>query len=388
MLKNIRWFFFPINLFVIIACGAIPPDTTLLSNVEISIVRDERMEGKLIGSEEDRWRAEVLNNGIGVNIDNIEFLDGFQVVGSGEDNKIYRTHDGLKKWRRQDLNIPADWYISSLSFIDDNGIVSVINRSSDILNIEEIRSKILFTSDAGKTWNEELSITQAEISRVVASYGFKFWAAGRRFPRAENVGYPALLFSRSPAGTWTEIPFLRDNRRIDNVGIGQNRDLIVVAEEGTVLSLDEKGHWDTKGSIAPLRQPQIGISTIGTSANGAMYLMGATGGREGAWTSLFMKSSKGNVWREIFLNDVILRDAVFLDGGEIFATGSLFESGSENRVFSHGVLLHSIDGGLKWHLSLRSKEIESFVSVSIRPNKEILLIGEMGEILKLKIKSL
>ncbi len=149
------------------------------------------------------------------------------------------------------------------------------------------------------------------------------------------------------------------------------------------MQLDSENEWKSFFGINEIKRPQIQISTLKVTKENDFYLMGATGGREGAWTSLFTRGNTSQDWQHFDLNNVILRDAIFFSSGEILACGSSPSDEVNGTAPPNAIILHSLDRGRSWLLSYKTDQTEFFNELVALNENTILAIGK-GKLLRLE----
>lgn len=363
-----------------------PEAKTNATVLEINKITFEKsQEAKIVGSEEILWQSTFSNGG------RDEFLEYLQVFNEksayvlGEHENLYKTADGGKTWESEKIDIPKDAFISSISFFDfSHGLVSVIKSPDDVLDVDNFHSWILATNDGGNTWHKQFEMKAAEIRKVTFDKEKIAWAIGHKIVKEEHIENQPLVLKNDENG-WQEVASPEVLGSIENIYIQEDLTKILIDTEGQIFELNSDMEWKAVNDIENTKPQQIAVSTIGIAKDKKMYLMGATGGREGIWTSLFSKDIYSERWQHYTLKNVILRDALFFSSNEILACGSINQFNDLDRSGTkQGVILHSFDGGSSWVLSFRTAKIESFNKLWGRNGENILAIGEKGNILHLK----
>jgi hypothetical protein len=131
--------------------------------------------------------------------------------------------------------------------------------------------------------------------------------------------------------------------------------------------------------------PQTTIFRIGLVQEKGIWVLGATGGREGTWSMLAVRRNSES-WMKYRIDDVLLRDSIFLSDLEVIACGTM---ASNNKVplldddHRAGVILHSSDGGLNWTVIYRDPKAKSIDAVTAQPGGYVWGVGERGLVVRL-----
>jgi photosystem II stability/assembly factor-like uncharacterized protein len=282
-----------------------------------------------------------------------------------------------------------DSFVSSLHFVNENhGLISEIRNLGGLSDLSDLCSWIFSTNDGGITWQEEVSETNSELSKVLIDSKGGLWAIGRRFEAGDVAKVRPLLMAKSPGdNSWSRIDAPDSLGVVGNVYDDTNaNNMLFVTNLGNIAILDGRHRWYIREGVKLMKSSQIGISSIGKSPNNRVYLIGATGGREGVWTSLFRQKTDSEEWTEIELTNVILMDLLFPGPDEIIGAG-LFLQNADDPHHSQTVasILHSVDGGKTWWISYQSQKIGRFEKLFISNNKSLLAVGKEGQVLRLTL---
>jgi photosystem II stability/assembly factor-like uncharacterized protein len=351
----------------------------------------DKLKGQIVSREEDFWKTDIRDEGIGQYLGDVQVLDDGTIFGVGDNNRIYRIAKSAKKWQERSIALPKRSFISSLHFADEStGLISVIQTPEDVLDIEGFYSWIYSTMDGGHTWKEEFSGQGIEILKVIIDSEKSRWAVGRRIVKTDQIESYPLFLGKNAGNAWSAIDVPKETGSIRDIYIDGNLNKILVKNDGELLKFDVFSNWTIKEGIKSLRSPQIAITTVGVSKDNTLYLMGATGGRShGMWTSLFSKKQHSKQWNHIILSDVILRDALFLTAGEILACGSMYSTGTEvdsgfsENGSSTAVILLSLDAGRTWSVTYQTQEFGSFNGIFLTEEDRFLAVGRNGQVLRL-----
>lgn len=339
---------------------------------------------RIVGSEERDWRGSLTSIGEG------EFFEFLQVTSDnvvyflGEKNGVYSSGDGGVTWKSRKIKIPSRAFVSSLFFVDSKlGFASVVTSPTNVLDESGFRSSVLVTDDGGNTWQEQIKVNAAEIGKIIFDRQKVGWAVGRRLVRTDYLTSEPLLLTKSPEESWRELEAPEQFGSIENIYIDGDLTKTLIDAEGRMFQLNSNNEWKPIPGVNNIKRPQISISVIDVTRDNYFYLMGATGGREGAWTSLFTRATTSEDWKYLDLNNVILRDAEFLGSREVLACGSLLASDLEGNEPPQAVILRSLDGGRTWSVSYRTDQIGYFQDLLVLNEKTILAVGN-GKLLRLE----
>lgn len=339
----------------------------------------------IIGSEEKQWRGNLMNIG-----ESGEFLSSLQLTGDnviyflGDKNGVFRSNDGGVTWNSKKFEIPPNALVSSLFFIDSSeGYASVVSSATDVMDESGFRSWILKTSGGGDSWQHETYVDAAEIHKIVFDKRHVGWAVGRKLVRSDHLTDQALILTKTSGGGWQKLSVPEQLGFIRNIYVEDNLTKTFIDTQGKTMQLDSESDWKSFFGINDIKQPQIQISTIAVTKEDDFYLMGSTGGREGAWTSLFTRGNTSQAWQHFDLNNVILRDAIFFSSGEILACGSTSSDEVTGPAPSTAIILHSLDRGRSWLLSYKTYQTEFFNELVALNENTILAIGK-GKLLRLE----
>lgn len=342
-------------------------------------------ESKIVGSEESTWEPAYLTVAKREKLEYLRVFDNNTIYIVGAENHLYKTVDGGKSWRSSGIRIPSKARISDVLFIDPlQTVVSVIRPKENSEN-DAYDSLILATKNGGKVWAKTFVMESTLFNKMALDSEGTVWLVGAKVLPEERFERGPLLATSKDLLSWREIPVTEAFKgSFDNILIRDDLSKILVDWKGRNVELDRAMKWSLPDSIDSVRPAQIGISNVGEAGN-KFFMLGATGGREGRWTSIFSKSRSGNDWGQYTLKNISLNDLIVVSPDELVACGliSNFDI-SDSSETANGVILHSVDGGLTWLLSHRSSRVSSFNSLGIDNKGSLWAIGEKGTVLNLK----
>lgn len=348
----------------------------------------KRVEEFRIQTAENLQRAQFLNQ-----------ADGW--VSS--DRSLFMTNDGGKTWDRLNFNLPDDGRIGSFFFLSrQNGWVAVVREIGTEQNGVSYASRLIVTSDGGKTWTERNHFNQETEVEVLRFLNTKVgFVAGLRMVRA-RVRYPEMFLARTDDGgtTWRDIS-ADAKKAITDASGGSNdyvADLVFTSQSyikiltafGRIITSGDSGKsWKLMNQFRDER-PQTGYQKLVLHDETTAVLSG-TISQEGIWGDLILQDTRDG-WATYEINNLAVFDLEFLSPDVIVAAGGAFtgysRSGSEyNGRLLPGVILRSNDGGKNWLEIYRSKANRPIMDVIKIGPGQLYAVGNDGAFLRLEMQT-
>jgi photosystem II stability/assembly factor-like uncharacterized protein len=293
------------------------------------------------------------------------FSDG-RGVAVAMDGVLYQIGFNGKAPERFEINLPAGGYVSSAFFSSSrDGWVAVNYFSDPDDDMTAKKAMIFYTNDSGRTWFKQFERIGVEFAGIVFHDGNHGWATGRTAGNGGLYDSKLLLLTTSNSGReWVDVSNIVD-RSVESGGralavSGASMVLLLTAQDNIYRINDRFGPADFV-AIADERV-QTYVGQLGISANGELWLLGGTDGREGVWGVL--SKWKNGSWHKHVTPNVYFASAIELSENEFFAAGysSLSETSKvESRIRKGSIYYSSDAGGLATYLPRCAVRTKRFV---------------------------
>ncbi len=283
----------------------------------------------------------------------------------------------------------ASGEIASIFFVDSSSGWIVLRKTpADVLDDKGFESFVLNTLNGGLNWHTQYEGKAQELERIVFLDDHEGWIVGSALTRSQTLSHRPLVLHTTDRGEhWTDVS-AGLNRfgqgRIADVYADHSQVLMVTSDRSVVGSNDAGQNWQRLGQIEG-EPTQVVMYRIGVAPDGRPWVLGGTGGREGTWSILAVKTDK-SIWVKNKIYDVLLKDAAFLSNQEVIACGVLQ---SNNRVplldddHRVGAILRSSDGGRNWTVIYRDPKAKSINAIAVAEGRYVWAVGDDGVILRL-----
>lgn len=270
---------------------------------------------------------------------------GDRLVTVGERGHILYSNDAGNSW--QQGKVPTRQMLTAVFFVDDKNGWAV---GHDAL--------ILHSTDGGISWSEQYRDTELEAPLL------NVWFADAEHGFAVGA-YGTLLRTDDGGESWDDIGYELDNEdgyHLNAITRVKGAGLFIVGEMGAMFRSRDEGHsWETVTS--PYEGSLFGV--LPTAQEQTLVVYGLRG-------HLYRSTDFGDSWQEISLHtpqgsqfQFGLADAALLDDGELVIVGH------------GGSVLRSHDNGASFSVEIRADRL-SYAGVVKRPDGGLLLIGQGG----------
>ncbi len=270
---------------------------------------------------------------------------GKRLVAVGERGHILYSDDAGDSW--QQGRVPTRQMLTAVFFADEKNGWAV---GHDAL--------ILHSADGGESWSEQYRDTGLEAPLL------DVWFADER--HGFTVGaYGTMLRTDDAGASWEDIGGELDNEdgyHLNAITRIKDAGLFVVGEMGLMLrSADEGQTWEEVAS--PYEGSLFGV--LPTQQADTLVVYGLRG-------HLYRSDDFGDSWQDISLQTP--------QGGTLqfgLADGALLDDGRLLVVGHGGAVLVSNDNGQSFSVSLREDRF-SYAGVAMRPDGRLILVGQGG----------
>lgn len=328
-----------------------------------------------------------------------QFVDADHGWAANE-QALYKTADGGRRWERVAPPLPADSHISSFSFADaGRGWLAVVTRTYGERGDSDTSSLVMATADAGRTWTVQARFPdEVEIFRVRFLNADEGLIAGTRVaPRKPSYNESFAAATGDGGRTWVDISeklksVLPTGVVYDINWSAPSRIYLLTTSGGVAGSTDRGKTWThlidfdderPNGTIS-----STGYRKLALDARERIRVVAGAEGDEGHWGNL-VTTHEGDIWNSYELTGTPIRDAIFLSDTEVLACGRHFfpnDGKTETRRQPAGIILHSLDGGKNWFVLYLSKREETFISLAEAGNGQFYAISDGGTFLTFTLK--
>ena len=279
--------------------------------------------------------------------------------------------------------------IASIFFVDSSLGWTLLRRTpADVLDHQGFESFVLNTLNGGRDWHAQYQGKAQELERIMFLDDYEGWIVGSAPDNSQTFAHRPLVLHTTDRGEhWTDVSFGLNRLgkgRIADVYADHSQVLMVTSERSVVGSNDAGQNWQRLGQIEG-EPTQVGMYRIGSAPDGRPWVLGGTGGREGTWSILAIKTDR-STWTKNKIYDVLLKDATFLSKEEVIACGVLQ---SDNKVslldddHRAGAILRSSDGGRNWTIIYRDPKAKSINAIAVEAGRYVWAVGDNGTIVRL-----
>lgn len=317
---------------------------------------------------------------------------------------LYRTTNAGTSWEQLPIQLPEDSHVASFFFTDESHGWMVLGKQifTERYGLGNA-SKILITTDGGKTWSEQANFPDEvkiyEIKFINAAQGFA--VGGRMVDQPVNQGSPYeeifVLTTDNAGKTWNNnSDAVKTAIRAEGGAVGDSGRSIhsksqaqtfLLTREGRIIATADKGQtWKTSSRLKDER-PEGWVSSTGyykliSDTEQQLRVIAGAMGDEGYWGDLIV-NDHANSWTSYELKRTPILDAVFLSTNEVLACGMELRLQSDKRTPPMvGVILQSLDRGKSWTPIYRSKIKEQFISLTRISENEFYAVSDVGTFLK------
>ena len=279
--------------------------------------------------------------------------------------------------------------IASIFFVDSSlGWTALRKKPADVLDGEGFESLVLNTLNGGLNWYGQYERKAQELERIVFLDDHEGWMVGSALTSSQTLSHRLLVLHTTDGGEhWSDVS-AGLNRfgqgRIADVYADPSQVLMVTSDRSVIGSNDAGQNWQRLGQIEG-EPPQVAMYRIGSAPDGRLWVLGGTGGREGTWSILAVKTDK-SIWTKNKIYDVLFKDAAFLSNQEVIACGVLQSNNKvpllddDHRV---GAILRSSDGGRNWTVIYRDPKAKSINAIAVEEGRYVWAVGDDGVILRI-----
>ena len=283
------------------------------------------------GQQWDRQgsRAEVPD----VALNNVKAVDRRTVwavgASAGGYGVILRTADGGQTWVRQGQS-------GTIPDVVLNGVAAVNRKSAWVVGS---RGTILRTDDAGQTWTQQTSGTTVTLFEVAAVNSKIAWATGDN-----DSGYPVILHTTNGGRTWERqgtAATLGGEPNAVVVSAVNARTAWVVGQHGLVANTTDGGaSWHVQ--VPPSGGPDNN-AVCGINPNTAWI---ATD-----YNTVYRTANGGTTWNRESLTGQVLGNYYLLGvSAQGRDTAWVVGTNIPDPIPTKGIILHTTDGGVTWHI--------------------------------------
>jgi len=337
------------------------------------------------------WKAKTWRLRADRDLVAIESLGNSTLWIADSNHTLSKTTNDAESWLPVNLEVPHETKIIAIDFVDSLlGWAITTTTPRDVLDAQGLESSIWKTNDGGLHWQVQFTGKALSLTRVVLVNSQEGWVIGSKLIRRETLVNEDIVLRTTDQGQhWTDVSGVLNQSGAgggveDIYSRGSSRAVILTAAKEIFGTEDGGLNWLSMGRV-PDEPLQTSAFRIGMLPNNHIWVLGATGGREGTWSMLAVRRDR-NDWVKYKTYDVLLRDSIFLSDLEVVACGTIPSNNGvplpddSQRV---GVILRSTDGGLNWTIIYRDPRAKSINALSVEPSGSIWAVGEAGLVIRL-----
>jgi photosystem II stability/assembly factor-like uncharacterized protein len=321
----------------------------------------------------------------------LQLLNTSTIWIADADSTLHKTANQGESWLSFKIDVPTKSKITAIDFVNPLlGWAVTTKPADDVLDSSGLESSILITSDGGLHWHTQFTGKTLSLVRVVFVNNQEGWVVGSRLVQRKTLENDLVVLHTTDQGQhWVDVSenFTRASTGgiVEDIYSGQSSKAIILTSDGEILATEDGAHsWRPLGRV-PDEPPQTSTLRIGVLQNDTIWVLGASGGREGTW-SMFAVRRDQTHWLKYKVHDVLLRDAIFLSDREILACGTIASNnkvpllGDDHRA---GVILRSSDNGRSWTVIFRDSKVKSINAIAVEKGRYVWAVGDDGLILRL-----
>lgn len=321
-----------------------------------------------IGSESRQWAVNRIEVSLGERLTDVKFISEQQGWVSSDTGTLFETTDGGKRWHRISVVELPSGHLASISLINPS-LAWVIQWNDNL-------SRLIYTYDAGKTWQVQYSSDSSQLSRVRFINDYEGWVIGAKVVQGDATQQTSsvVLHTTNQGKQWVDVS---DNVNREVVGTSVTdvyafapSKAVVLTADGQIFRTEDGGQKWVRIEAIRGDLPQTFFSRIGALEDGGLWILGGANSKEGRWGLIAHMNSDAK-WKN-FRSAIHLNDALFLTSEEVIACGRT----------EKGMIVHSTDGGCTWE-KVYSDNTADIKSLTLLNSKAIYAITDNGIILHL-----
>lgn len=347
------------------------------STINESIKSPWKWQESRVGGEED----------LGV----VQFLNANDGWVGGSKAALYQTADAGKTWQKVKLTVPPDSSVSSVSFVTPSvGWILVTQYGNVFDDINSLTSRILSTSDGGKSWQEQYFGKAVALERIRFINEQEGWIVGAKLPR--SVGYEGFILHTTDGGRhWADVsPKVRadelgNTSAVVNLLATEPSKALILKFSRIFYSTEDGGHTWHRAASLPEEPPQALLDEITLAGNNRMWAVGGADSIEGMWGTVARMDSDCS-WTKYTVGGVFFMNAAFLSDGQAFVVGEIPPLGQGKSFESRdrdGLILYSADGARSWTVAYRNSKVRIITALSVVDHRNVWAVGADGCVLHL-----
>lgn len=348
-------------------------------------------EVKSVIQNESPWRAKVSSLGEDRDLIALRVRDTSGILIADARGKLHKSTDFGETWQSSSINLTSSSKLSSIDFVDPLlGWAVSVKQPADVLDSQGFESSILSTNDGGLNWHVQFGGKGLNLNRIVFANDLEGWAVGTRLVQKEAPENEVVVLHTGDQGkSWTDVSGalrrLSKGGVVEDIYAAQSSRAVVLTSAREILSTEDAGQsWRLVSTIQG-KSPQLSTFRIGMLLNNNIWVLGATGGREGTWSLLAVGRDRDQFVKHK-IDQVLLRDSIFLSDSEVVACGTIASNAEVpllDDAHRNGVILRSTDGGSTWTIIYRDLKAKSINAIAAGAGGYLWAVGEAGLVVQL-----
>lgn len=328
-------------------------------------------------------------------------IKGDELIPEG--GNIYKTNDGGKNWKKLQLKLQDESFISKIFFLDKlHGWIIIQTLDNEKRGIET-QIQILETLNGGESWKPSFNQKNAFVSKITINEKGEGWIVGLKGKATYSGNADALALHTLDFGkTWIDVSpkFVIENKENPSQEILTSDSLADVfpinAETATILTkrgeiLKTINGGKTWQNVIQLidEEYSFGFQRIEPLKDSDFLAISGASGPEGTW-NLFTVFNESKIKDKFVLGGVFVESLAILSKNEFVACG--FKNGlneTKTKADSGNIVLFSKDLE-NWETIYKSSEgcnlgcgFNKIVKLS---DNKLLVLGKNGFLILLTSK--
>lgn len=340
-----------------------------------------------------KWHAKELKQIEGTS--SLFFKNALEGWIGTSDGFVYRTADGGTNWSKQGVDVPKEFRINKIFFV--NSDIGWLTAKRDFPTyysegVAGFRGILMKTVDGGRTWQEKILKENTLIEGISFTDENNGWLIGATFNKA--LANPKMLILKSNNGgeSWEDISsalntlLAREDGFLNEVPVDIKffapQSILILTNRGKVFETSNSGKsWNFKVDI---NDDYAEFSGLELNVDDKLYTIGSLDSPEGIY-SIFGVEKQKNSWIRHFIKNISISEIKSLSKNELVACGSMKKLEDDNpyKEYRNGVIIYSPNKGEDWSIIYETSKVEKLKLIQLISPSQVISVGDSGEIISL-----